>query len=245
MVAVAFWLFSYKNGNKKSDNQQVESQNTSNNFNDNVNNSVPEVTEHFDHLDRYGDLFNDSEESENNVAANDLSPNFNQQPVDSSPKQEKLLKNDGFKAANFKDGERGAKSDNLDKFFEGSYPRNSKDNNGFSPMVENDIGAAYAPGNAEKLSDKDKFNPDSLLPKEKNTEWADDPYEQVNVKSSTLSAANANIFRPTGLNTVQSTKKIAFHDLRAIPKAPKLNVSPWGMSSYEGDNNIRNDSLCA
>lgn len=249
LVAVAFWLFSGKFSDKKVENKISNDVTTSNNFDDKTEKKQPEKFEPF-------------EQVENNIAANDPIPESSQESVESastsnensqeqrSEKSQKQ-KND-FKASSFRDGVRSNKNAEIDKFFEGNFSRYPENNNGFSPMIENDIGAAYTSNSAnldengkpKKLSDKEKFNPDSLLPREKNNEWMDDPYEQVNVKSSTLSPANANIFRPIGINTVQSTKKIAFRDIRGVPKAPKLNVSPWNMSSVDGDNNIRNDSLC-
>lgn len=250
LVAVAFWLFSGQSSDKKkAKNNKKTANNASNNFNDEINNKDQEQNDSLEHFDSDAPVA-PAQSTPSVMSAYDSSPSSRQESVESnstlsqiSTEQENKVDNK-CKSINFKDGQRYQKSNELDKFFEGNYPKNSQDNNGFSAMVNNDIGAAYTSGNAEKLSDKDKFNPESLLPREKNSEWADDPYEQVNVKSSTLAPANANIFRPVGINTVQSTKKFASHDFRAVPKAPKLNVSPWNMSSADGDNNIRNDSLC-
>ena len=91
----------------------------------------------------------------------------------------------------------------------------------------------------EKLTDKEKFSPDSLLPREKNTEWFDDPYEETSVKASHL----INIYRPTSVTTVQSTKARTL-DIRGVPTNPKYPVAPWGNSSWEHDNNINTQGLC-
>lgn len=244
LVAVAFWFFSGKTSNKKKEPAQKKEL-VSNNFDDKIdtkdkktNKNSEENEEHF--------------ESQSNVSANDSDPSLSQQSVDSMDStsvssQSNLVESNiqeqstnVYKSVSYSKGNRGSKSNELDKFFEGNYPKNSDNNNGFSPMVNDDIGAAYTSGKPEKLTDKDKFNPDSLLPRERNSEWVDDPYEQVNVKSSSL----ANVFRPVGINSVQSTKKLASHDIRGVPKAPKLNVSPWNNSSVDGDTNMRNESLC-
>lgn len=248
LAVIAFWIFSGKKST--ANNNQLKQQVTSNNFDDKIDNS--EEMEHFDSESNIS--ANDSNFSENSNSENsqikfddyikssseesNLASNLQYNTLSNSQTQEQAENN--YKSVSFSKGDRGTKSNELDKFFEGSYPKNSSNNNGFSPTVENDIGAAYTPGKPEKLSDKDKFNPDSLLPREKNSDWVDDPYEQVTTKSSML----GNIFRPVGINSVQSTKKISSHDIRGVPKAPKFNVSPWNNSSVDGDTNIRNDSLC-
>lgn len=139
------------------------------------------------------------------------------------------------KESHYSSKNRGGDSSELDKFFEGNHPH---DNNAAVSGNDNNF-AAYLPGNGEKLSDKDKFNPASLLPQEKNGEWFDDPHESTNVTSPHL----INIYRPVGINTIYSTMKNPSHDIRGTIANPKQDVSPWLNSSYEPDTNIRNQSL--
>ena len=111
------------------------------------------------------------------------------------------LPNDDYKQSSYNNGNRNAKSTKIDGFFEGNHPNDKEAASGFSAMIENEGKyAAYLSERGKKqLSDKDKFDPSSLLPKEKNGEWFDDPYETTNVKSSHL----INIYRPVGVNTIQ------------------------------------------
>ena len=242
LAVFAVWMFSGKKPNKNDNiSNKYMSNNLSNNFDDQITSEIekfdPETTNNMisDNDSSYSansEISNDSESLNGvkNLACNSHYESF----------QEENVSQNKYKSSSFSKGERGSKSSDLDQFFEGSYPNNPNNNNGFSPMTNNNIGAAYTPGKPEKLSDKDKFNPDSLLPREKNSDWVDDPYEDVTVKSSMI----GNIFRPVGINSVQSTKKISSHDMRGLPKAPKFNVSPWNNSSVDGDTNIRNESLC-
>jgi hypothetical protein len=151
-------------------------------------------------------------------------------------------RSDDYKNVNYSGGERSSKSSTLDKFFEGNHPQDSGANAGFSPMLENEGKyAAYLSDKGSKnLTDKDKFNAGSLLPKEKSGEWFDDPYEATSVKVSNA----INIFRPIGVNTTQTSGKNPSHDIRGTIPNPKYAVAPWLNSSYEPDTNIRFGSFC-
>ena len=149
--------------------------------------------------------------------------------------------NGEYKRSNYSEGNRNAESSALDKFFEGNHTQEAS--TGFSPMDNTD--GRYASylsekNGSSKLSDKDKFNTSSLLPKEKNGDWFDDPYESTSIKSSHL----INIYRPVGVNTIQTTLKNPSHDIRGTPPNPKYPVSPWSNSSYEPDTNLHNQTLC-
>jgi len=151
---------------------------------------------------------------------------------------------EGYKSSSYKDGSRRSKSEELDRFFQGNHPQDSHNQKGFSPVSVNEgeyVYAAYMTDkNKRKMTDKDKFNPSSLLPREKNNNWFDDPHESTSIKSAKL----LNIHRPTGVNTIQSTLKIPSHDIRGTPANPKYPISPWNNSSVEPDTNLRNQSLC-
>lgn len=150
-------------------------------------------------------------------------------------------RNGKYKVINYADGDREAQSDNLDKFFEGNYPTELNNDN-FTPFnpPTNDQYSTYVPGKLQRpLSDKEKFNLQSLLPSEKNSDWFDDPYK-TDIQSSHL----INIYRPVGVNTIQTTLKNPSHDLRGTVPNPKYVVSPWMNSSYEPDTNIQGQMLC-
>lgn len=40
----------------------------------------------------------------------------------------------------------------------------------------------------------------------------------------------------TGLNTISSSKKIPYHDIRSLPPIVKTDVGPWNKSSYDSPN---------
>ena len=147
----------------------------------------------------------------------------------------------GYKGSSYNKGNRYAKTSSLDKFFEGNSPADANAGAGFTSSVENEgkYAAYLSTGPSKKLSEKDKFDPNSLLPKENNGDWFDDPYETTNIKSSRL----INIYRPVGVNTIQTTLKNPSLDIRGCPPNPKYPVSPWNNSSIEPDTNIRNQSL--
>jgi hypothetical protein len=144
-----------------------------------------------------------------------------------------------YKKASYIDGNRGAKSSELDKFFEEGNPFAEGTNDAFSPKDEtNGNLAGYVPTN-KPLTDEDKFNAGDLLPVETNKDWFDD-VNATGIKNSHL----INIYRPVGIATINSSLKNPSHDIRGTPPNPRNFVSPWLMSSYEPDMNIRNQSLC-
>jgi len=135
-----------------------------------------------------------------------------------------------FVTSTYAEGSRDNKDlSNLDKYFEDCH-------------AVNDDTTLYAKYTSEG-SDQggDKFDAGSLLPKETNSEWFDDPYESSTVKNTHL----INIHRPIGVNTIQTSLKNANRQLRAEPINPRIaNVSPFLNSSYEPDMNIRGDPMC-
>lgn len=223
LVGVVLYLLSGSNKTEPIHNEGMLTYDPklSNNFNDIIDTEIGN-----DSVDTTSNMSNTSSNSSNS----DDVRNVTEKVTD---------KIDEYKSSSYNKGDRSAKSASLDSFFEGNYPKKS-DNNGFAPMVENDGKyAAYTSSKTKKLSDKEKFDPNSLLPREKNTEWFDDPYEQTTVKSSHL----INIYRPTSVTTVQTTKARTL-DIRGVPANPKYPVSPFGNSSWEADNNISTSALC-
>lgn len=150
-------------------------------------------------------------------------------------------KDGSFINSSYADGKRGeSRASELDKFFEGGHPLEEKV--GFTQNDRNDDiqYANYVPGKQRKMRDVDKFNAEALLPKEKNKDWFDDPYESTSVKNTHL----INIYRPIGINTISTTLKNPSHDIRGTVPNPKFVISPFLNSSYEPDTNLRNQSLC-
>lgn len=141
-----------------------------------------------------------------------------------------------YKYSNYRNGSRGnSKKSALDDFFQSGVPQDQGD------FGANDLDggnyAAYSPGNkGKRMSDKDKFDPEALMPQEEN-DWFDDPYsgKQKKLKNKKL----LNIYRPIAANTVGSTRKLSSYDIRGNEPCPKYTVSPWGNSSVEPDSNIR------
>lgn len=140
---------------------------------------------------------------------------------------------------NYAEGKRGGKAVDLDKFFEEGNPLDNNQS-GFEKNDPDNKYAGYIPGKPYKMKDVDKFNAESLLPKEKHKDWFDDPYESTSVKNTHL----INIYRPIGVNTIQTSLKNPSWDIRGSPVVPKTVVSPFLNSSIEPDTNLRPQSLC-
>lgn len=244
LVAVAIYFFSSSSKADPIHNEGMLTQDPvlSNNFNDMIDVSNDQNNDNNDNNSSNGS--NGSNGSKSSSIASNVTSESNASTNSNSDLAKKMTpvrSFDGYKYSSYSKGDRGTKSNELDKFFEGNYPKDANTNNGFSPVVENDGQyAAYTSGKPKKLTDKDKFDPNSLLPREKNTDLFDDPYEQATSKSSRL----INIYRPVGVNTVQTTKKLATHDIRGNPPTPKFNISPFLNSSVDTDNNFKNEALC-
>lgn len=82
----------------------------------------------------------------------------------------------------------------------------------------------------EIIQDKPQLSADELLPKyDEANEFA-----QQNPVSDLLKEQNFLISGyHMGVNTVMSSNKIAYHDLRAAPPIPKQTIGPFLQSSYE------------
>lgn len=186
---------------------------------------------------------------------NELSELVDDNTVDTRAYSKMLSKNSArgsYKSSSYKSGSRSSQSSDLDKFFDSNHPNDTKNTNFTASTDGTGRYAAYSSsqmldvaqenGNAtagknrsrKTKSEKDKFDPKGLLPSEKNGDWFDDPYETTNIASSQL----INIFRPVGVDTIQSTLKNPSLDLRGGEFNPKYPVSPWNNSSIEPDTNI-------
>lgn len=141
-----------------------------------------------------------------------------------------------LKTVSYADGDRNQVA-NLDKFFNNENPLDQT-SNGFISSSDGKNYASYSSNTGEKQQDDDKFDSSALLPQEQK-DWFDDPQERKGINSPHL----INIYRSTGLNTVQTNRNASW-DIRGAPPNPKYVVSPWGNSTYEPDNNIKNGALC-
>lgn len=175
-----------------------------------------------------------------NVDTDSLPNNTDNSSSDSSTSSESLANNiiaSEYKTINYADGNRNQAS-NLDSFFSNENPLDQP-SNGFISSSDGNNYATYTSGSGEKQQDDDKFDSSALLPQEQK-DWFDDPQAKKNINSPHL----INIYRPTGMNTIQNTLKNASWDIRGAPPNPKYVVSPWGNSSTEPDTNLKNGALC-
>ena len=138
------------------------------------------------------------------------------------------------KVVNFRDGERGGFSPNLDQFFEEGNPLNASENADFLPNDPDNNFASYAGKPRKELSEEEKFNASELLPKEERQDWFEDVTPQK-IKNRHL----INIYRPIGVNTVITSRKNGSLDIRGNPVNPKTFVSPFLNSSIDPDVNAR------
>jgi len=86
------------------------------------------------------------------------------------------------------------------------------------------------------MNEQEKFDAAALLPDEgnHNKDWFQNAYATTSVKNKHL----INIYRPVGVDTVQSTLKNPSLDIRGNEICPKYVISPFLNSSIEPDNNI-------
>jgi hypothetical protein len=124
----------------------------------------------------------------------------------------------------------------LDDFFELGNPFNENNNNDYYGRDEGSNLAAYAGCGSKKLSEEEKMNSSTLLPKEQNNDWFDtcaDTTKGLKIKNRHL----ININRPIGVSTISTQRKNPSYDVRGNPANPKFVVSPFLNSSYEPDIN--------
>ena len=104
------------------------------------------------------------------------------------------------------------------------------------------VDGEYAPINLKdvKGTEKNKFDTDGFLPKQKEKDWFE-TIESVSVKNRNL----IQIHRPIGVNTIGSSHKGAIYDIRGLDDAvaPKEVTGPWLQSSWEPDRSAKR--LCS
>ena len=76
------------------------------------------------------------------------------------------------------------------------------------------------------------INPNDLLPKDENSEWAKlNPHGVGDLSEVNLVKAGHNI----GVNTVGNSLRNANQQLRSDPPVPQVNVGPWNNTTIEPD----------
>ena len=88
------------------------------------------------------------------------------------------------------------------------------------------------PGIPSSCSKPNIQNPDELLPKDTNSQWA-----QLN-PTGKGELANVNLLKAgyhIGIDTIGQTLRNANLQIRSEPPNPQLNVGPWNLSSIEPD----------
>ena len=106
------------------------------------------------------------------------------------------------------------------------------------PMGHNEVFASASgaktsmPGIPSSCAKNNVQNPDELLPKDTNSEWA-----QLN-PSGKGELSNINLLKSgyhIGIDTVGQSLRNANLQIRSEPPNPQLNVGPWNQSTIESD----------
>jgi hypothetical protein len=124
-----------------------------------------------------------------------------------------------------------------------AYANNNLDGNGASVQPANPAGQneVYSsangiqtsmPGAPSTCNTANIQNPSELLPKDKNSQWA-----QLN-PSGKGELANVNLLKAgyhIGIDTIGQSLRNANLQIRSEPPNPQLNVGPWQQSTIEPD----------
>lgn len=175
-------------------------------------------------------VYNDPNNTHDNV-----SEDYGEQDIDEDTKKKLNWKNkagSGSSRYNYANG--GNSGSEFDKYFQtnadivsGGYEQS---NNNFNPIDETGgVLASYSGKGQSKHTPEDLFDANKMLPQETKNDWFEVMPEPIQVKNRHL----INVTRPTGVNTIGSSNKIANYDLRTAPPCPKMVVSPWMNSSVE------------
>ena len=112
----------------------------------------------------------------------------------------------------------------------GVKPANpSGQNETFASVKNNGRGGGGIPSACNKQTIQ---NPNDLLPKDKNSEWAQlNPAGQGDLSNINLLKAGYHI----GIDTIGQTLRNANLQIRSEPANPQINVGPWNLSTIEPD----------
>ena len=122
----------------------------------------------------------------------------------------------------------------------GSYGKNS--NSGVKPANPQGQNGSFGSVNGSNSSSSTGIpsacnkptiqNPSDLLPKDKNSEWAQlNPSGQGDLANINLLKAGYHI----GIDTIGQTLRNANLQIRSEPPNPQVNVGPWNLSTIEPD----------
>ena len=107
-----------------------------------------------------------------------------------------------------------------------------------NPMGENEVFAdatgtqTSMPGLPSSCSAPNIQNPDDLLPKDTNSQWAQlNPTGKGELSNINLLKSGYHI----GIDTIGQTLRNANQQIRSEPPNPQLNVGPWNQSTIEPD----------
>ena len=106
------------------------------------------------------------------------------------------------------------------------------------PLGQNEVFASVGAGNAtgygipSACNKPNVQNPQDLLPKDKNSEWAQlNPAGKGDLANINLLKAGYHI----GIDTVGQTLRNANLQIRSEPANPQVNVGPWNLSTITPD----------
>ena len=107
-----------------------------------------------------------------------------------------------------------------------------------NPAGENEVFASAngtqtsMPGLPSSCSAPNIQNPDDLLPKDTNSQWAQlNPTGKGELSNINLLKSGYHI----GIDTIGQTLRNANQQIRSEPPNPQLNVGPWNQSTIEPD----------
>ncbi len=138
----------------------------------------------------------------------------------------------------------GTKSSFKDKMtnFQGAPYPSSVDNSNVSNPLDSSMNIASAStlqgnnflqvgGNQPLPCGVPKMDPNDLLPKDQNSEWASVNPASNDLKNMNLLSAGQLI----GINTVGNSLRNANYQERSEPIIPKANIGPWNNSTIDAD----------
>ena len=106
------------------------------------------------------------------------------------------------------------------------------------PLGQNDVfssvngASANSPGLPSACNKQTIQNPQDLLPKDSNSEWAQlNPVGKGDLANINLLKAGYHI----GIDTIGQTLRNANLQIRSEPPNPQVNVGPWNLSTIEPD----------
>jgi hypothetical protein len=131
----------------------------------------------------------------------------------------------------YSNGNKNTKMASGGSSYSGVKPANPSGQNETFASVKNNGGGGG--GGIPSACNKQTIqNPNDLLPKDKNSEWAQlNPAGQGDLSNINLLKAGYHI----GIDTIGQTLRNANLQIRSEPANPQINVGPWNLSTIEPD----------